>query len=135
MKKRSSPFPLPPGEMQPIGWVLLQHAAFKAQEPAQAFGRWSARIPQAYFKSVMGQVGGSGESQELSALRHYRSLAPMAQEARKPMFRLTAADGAIGSHAVAVTRCRDDFENLARRIAQRVGAPVTPAPPAQRATP
>lgn len=128
MRKRPGPFPLPAGEMQPVGWVLLQHAAFKAQEPARASGRWSARIPHAYSESVMGKAGDSSEVQELSALRHCRSLAPMAQEARKPMFRLTAADGAIGSHAVAVARCREDFENLARRIAHRVGTPVAPAP-------
>lgn len=126
MKKRPGPFDLPEGGMQPVGWVLLQHAALKAREPARAYGRWAARIPQAYAESVMGNSAGPAEPQELAALRHYRSLAPMAQEARKPMFKLTAADGAIGSHAVAVARCRDDFESLARRIAQRVRVPVPP---------
>ncbi len=34
------------------------------------------------------------------------------------MFKVTAADGALGSQATAVRRCFDDFEALARRIAE-----------------
>ena len=44
----------------------------------------------------------------------------MTQEARKPVFHLQAADGAIGSYADAVTRARTDFESLARSIASVV---------------
>ncbi|AUX37252.1 MULTISPECIES: hypothetical protein [Sorangium] len=53
---------------------------------------------------------------------------PMAQEARKPMFLLTPADGAIGSNAVAVQDCRRDFEALAHRIAAAAGSPLAPRP-------
>ena len=38
---------------------------------------------------------------------------PLAQEARKPMFALKAADGAIGGHAAAVEGCYRDFQELA----------------------
>ena len=41
---------------------------------------------------------------------------PMAMEARKPMFFLKPADGAIGAHVAAVGDCYRDFETLARRI-------------------
>jgi len=44
---------------------------------------------------------------------------PLAQEARKPMFHLKPADGAIGSHMRAVQDAYRDFEKLARIIAQR----------------
>jgi hypothetical protein len=44
----------------------------------------------------------------------------MAQEARKPIFRLTTADGAIGSHSAALSDARADFEKLARAILGRV---------------
>jgi len=124
MTKKSAPFSLPTGDMKPIGWVLLQHAAVKANEPVRAYGRWSARIPDAYAETVLESIGAAGDSGELAALRHYRSLAPMAQEARKPMFRLTAADGALGSHAVAVGRAREDFSDLARSIAAKIGLRV-----------
>ena len=48
----------------------------------------------------------------------------MAQEARKPIFRLTAADGAIGSHSYAVNEARAQFAALAREILSRMGAPA-----------
>ncbi len=121
MKKRSAPFSLPEGRMQPLGWVLLQHAALKANEPARAYGRWAALIPEAYRES--GLASGD-ETGELALLKHYRSLAPMAQEARKPIFKLTAADGALGSHAAAAQRARQDFEALARKIAKLAGVSI-----------
>ncbi len=46
---------------------------------------------------------------------------PLAQEARKPMFALRPADGAIGGHANAVQACYRDFRALARKIAERCG--------------
>ena len=35
----------------------------------------------------------------LAIMKPYRNLVPMAEERRKPIFKLTSADGAIGSHA------------------------------------
>ncbi len=42
----------------------------------------------------------------------------MSQDARKPMFDLTYADGAIGSHAQLVQTCANEFKNLAKVIAK-----------------
>jgi hypothetical protein len=55
-------------------------------------------------------------------LKHYRSLIPMGQEARKPIFHLTPADGAIGSHAQAVQEAYKDFQRLARKIQEEMRA-------------
>lgn len=44
----------------------------------------------------------------------------MAQEHRKPIFNLTSADGAIGSHFGAVQGAKGDFEQLAKKIAGRI---------------
>jgi hypothetical protein len=53
----------------------------------------------------------------LATLKDYRSLImPLAREARKPMFHLKPADGAIGSHVYAVQSCYRDFRNLASQI-------------------
>lgn len=41
----------------------------------------------------------------------------MAMEARKPIFFLKSADGAIGAHIEAVRNCYDDFQDLAKKIA------------------
>jgi hypothetical protein len=46
---------------------------------------------------------------------------PLAQEARKPMFKLKAADGAIGGHTQVVQDCYRDFRNLALEVARRCG--------------
>jgi chromosome partitioning protein len=45
----------------------------------------------------------------------------MAQDAHKPIFSLTSADGAIGAHIYAVKDCWEDFSNLATRIASAAG--------------
>lgn len=48
----------------------------------------------------------------------------MAMEARKPMFQLKPADGAIGAHTYAAQECVMDFQRLATRIAQACGVPL-----------
>lgn len=116
---------LPPGTMNPAGYVVLQHAV-RLDRPVKAYGKWMSRIPGEYGRSVLGESGNNSVTVEndpnaLSTLKHYRSLMPLAQEARKPMFFLKAADGAIGGHATAALDCYRDFRELARRIADRCG--------------
>jgi hypothetical protein len=57
----------------------------------------------------------------LALLKHYHSLMPMAQEAHKPMFHLTVADGATGWHFQAAQSAGKEFEKLAKRIAEGAG--------------
>lgn len=117
---------LPRDGMQPVGYVIQQHS-IRLDRPAKAYGRWMARVPALYRRAVLGQRARSGlpsvESDEhcLALLKHYRSLMPMAMEARKPIFHLRPADGAIGSHAQAVLDCRQDFHRLAQQVAARCG--------------
>jgi chromosome partitioning protein len=112
--------------MKPEGYVVLQHAV-RLDRPVAAYERWMARIPGVYRESVLAEPTADAPRRVeedvhcLSALKHYRSLMPLAQEARKPMFFLTAADGAIGGHAKAVQDCYRDFRRLAQIIAQRCG--------------
>ncbi len=116
-------FALPPGRMQPLGYVMLQHAV-RADRPAKWSEKWLQRVPGVYRESVLGEGAQSslpGEDHCLGTLRNYRSLMPMAQEARKPMFDLSPADGAIGSHAQLVRVCERDFRNLAETIARACG--------------
>jgi hypothetical protein len=61
---------------------------------------------------------------EIATLRNYRSLMPMAHDARKPMFDLRVADGAIGSTQELVRRCYLEFQALARALGDRVGVEV-----------
>lgn len=113
--------PLPAGHMKPIGYVMQQHAV-RQDRPVQAYLKWAARIPAEYRESVLNQSpeGTSEPAHDehcLATLRHYRSLMPMAMEARKPMFFLKSADGARAAHLAAVADCYRDFERLTAKIA------------------
>jgi hypothetical protein len=113
--------------MRAIGYVLMQHA-MRLGRPVKAYERWMARIPDAFREDMLDEAPYPttivADPYCLAALKHYRSLMPLAQDARKPMFLLKPADGAIGGHAQAVRDCYDDFQRLARALAQRVGVPV-----------
>lgn len=121
-KLASVDFELPGGRMLPIGYIVLQHAV-RLDRPVRAYAKWLNRIPTVYREAVLGE-GASASIEEgadphcLATLRNYRSLMPMSQDARKPMFDLTYADGAIGSHAQLVQTCADEFRDLAIGIAQ-----------------
>ncbi|GAA3879329.1 hypothetical protein GCM10022243_50040 [Saccharothrix violaceirubra] len=52
----------------------------------------------------------------LGTLKHYHSLMPLAQEAHKPIFSLTTADGAFGGHFQAARDAYGHFHALADRI-------------------
>jgi hypothetical protein len=57
----------------------------------------------------------------LAIVRHYRALVDMGRERRKPIFELSPADGAVGSHAAAVTDARQDYRRLALTLATSMG--------------
>ena len=67
-------------------------------------------------------TGSAGQGRPIATVKHYRSLVPLAQEARKPIFALAPADGAIGSHATAARDAFGDFQALANEIVRRVEA-------------
>ena len=117
--------PLPPARITPAGYVVMQHAAW-AGRPTQAYERWIQRIPGVYRTEALAETGpaavpADGDPNCLATVKHYRSLMPMAQEARKPMFHLRAADGALGGHLYAVQDCYRDFKKLAQSIAAACG--------------
>lgn len=116
-------FDLPAGAMSPVGYVLMQHVE-RLSRPAKAYKKWVDRIPATYADSVLQTPLDAAaqpiDSHCLARLKHYRSLAPMAQEVHKPIFALTAADGAIGSHAAAVRDAYSDFRALAVAILTRI---------------
>ena len=121
----SPEFQLPLGSMRVVGYVMQQHSV-RLDRPVKAYDRWAVRIPAQYRESVLGlspsdaPMDPSKDSECLATLKHYRSLVPLAQEARKPIFELTAADGALGSHALSVQGARRDFKALALAIQERL---------------
>ena len=118
-----SDLPLPSADITPAGYIVMQHAV-RAGRPVQAYQKWIRRIPEVYHQEALDEADASvsstdDDSECLATLKHYRSLMPMAQEARKPMFHLRAADGALGAHIHAVQDCYEDFKALATAIANK----------------
>ena len=128
LKRNPLKTPMPIGTMKPVGYVVLQHAV-RLDRPVQAYARWMERIPPAYRKYVLQKRAPlaahptTEDKHCLATLKHFRSLMPLAQEVRKPMFALKPADGAIGGHARAVSDCYDNFKALAVEIARRCDVP------------
>ncbi len=122
-------FELPKGAMQPEGYIVMQHID-RLSRPVRAYKKWMDRIPSTYRESILDEppsrILAPTDGHCLARLKHYRSLMPMAQEARKPIFQLASADGAIGSHAAAVRDAWSDFKALAVAILERI-EPQAPA--------
>lgn len=117
--------PLPPGSIAPLGYVVLRHS-IRLDRPVKAFERWIAKIPATYAEAVLGQAPDPAATIDtdpncIAKLKDYRSLMPLAQEARKPMFFLKAADGALGAHTYAVSDAYKDFNAVAKKIAACAG--------------
>ena len=117
--------PIPDGDTSPLGYIAMQHQE-RLSRPVKAYGAWLERMPAEYrsslslAKSTKVFAGVKDDPECLALLRHYKSLIPMAQEARKPVFLLKSADGAIGSHAASVTQAYDDFRTLAKKILKKI---------------
>ena len=123
---------LPSGAMCPAGYIVMQHSV-RMDRPVKAYDRWIARIPQVYREYVLDDRSTEiapvkYDSNCLALVKHYRSLMPMAQEARKPLFHLKPADGAIGAHYRAVQEAHVDFLFLAHRIASATGLTLLRSP-------
>jgi chromosome partitioning protein len=121
--KRQVVTPLPSGAMRPLGYVLL-NPSVRENRPVKAYQKWADRIPGIYAREVLGQevpIRPTGsDPNQLAMIKHFKSLMPMAQDARKPMFLLKPADGAIGGHAAAVDDCYRQFKALATTILEHV---------------
>lgn len=115
---------LPLGAMKPIGYIVMQHSV-RRDRPVKSYDKWIARIPDAYRRYVLQQDTAGTDVPTVvhdphcfALLKHYRSLMSMAQEARKPMFFLKPADGALGAHTYAVQDAYSDFKVLTEKVVE-----------------
>jgi cellulose biosynthesis protein BcsQ len=124
----ASDLSLPAGEISPIGYVILQFGV-RDSRPVKAYDRWVEKIPDTYHRSILGKsethLTIDADPNCLGLVKHYRSLVPLAMEARKPIFHLKASDGAIGAHYQAVQQCREAFADLAEKILKQMGLGVS----------
>ena len=110
----------PAGDMRPLGYVVRQSSR-RLDRPVRAYPLWLDRIPGVYATAVLGaEVAAPTKGHEIATVRNYRSLMPLAHDARKPMFDLRAADGAIGSTQRYVQVCFGEFRALAEEVLRRL---------------
>ena len=117
-------FDLPSGTMRPLGYVIQQHGV-RLSRPVKAYDRWARQMPAEYSRNVLGETPPPGpldpeaDVNRIASVKHYRSLVPLGQDARKPIFALSPADGALGSHATAARDAFGDFKQLVSEILNR----------------
>ncbi|MFI9588302.1 hypothetical protein ACIHCQ_42460 [Streptomyces sp. NPDC052236] len=106
--------------MTPLGYVIMQ-PEMRLDRPVKAYERWLERIPWVYSAAVLGEQSPAPDDDRhhIATLCNYRSLMPLAHDARKPMFELKAADGALGSTQKYVQTCYKEFRGLAENVLQR----------------
>jgi cellulose biosynthesis protein BcsQ len=119
---------LPDDAMQPVGYIVMQPNLYGGQV-TRAYDRWLQEIPFVYQELVLRKTRKKKLAVEndpncLAVLRHYRSLMPMAQAARKPIFKLSAAEGAIGAHSQAVQQVGKEFRALGKKLLERSAPPA-----------
>jgi chromosome partitioning protein len=120
LAKAPSIGPLPLGRMNVLGYVVPGHGV-RLYRPVKSYQRWMDQIPGEFRRSVLAEDGivptaVTDDKYCLALLKHYHSLLPLGQEARKPVFALTPADGAFGGHAQAAQSAYLDFKSLATAI-------------------
>jgi chromosome partitioning protein len=119
---------------EPIGYLVQQHLA-RSDRPVAGYRRWFEQIPQVFHEHVLGEQRSATTSEDdpycIALLKHFASLVPLAQLARKPLFDLKRADGVAGGQVQAVAHCRREFEHLALALASRLDLPLGPAIPSR----
>ncbi|MFJ3089911.1 AAA family ATPase [Streptomyces sp. NPDC086838] len=119
-----SGFSAPRADMRPLGYVIMQ-PEMRLDRPVKAYLRWLQRIPWVYAAAVLNEEAPEHDDDQhrIATLRNYRSLMPLAHDARKPMFDLKAADGALGSTQKYVQTCYREFHGLAEGVLARTEEP------------
>jgi chromosome partitioning protein len=115
---------LPEGKMEPVGYVVMQPSLY-GDGVTKAHAKWLERMPRQFAESLAQlstqRTSVTRDPKSLGVVKHLRSLMPLAHEARKPVFHLRPADGALGAHATAAQQAGREFKKLAKRIATEIG--------------
>ncbi len=110
--------------MEPAGYVVMQPNLYGGHV-TRAYERWITRIPTEFAEHVLKSRASTAsvntDPRSFGVVKHYRSLMPLAHDARKPIFHLQAADGVLGAHGTAAREAAKDFRRIGKKLADRVG--------------
>lgn len=119
IKRRNINFPNANDYRNPVIAEIMKTMGY-----VNRFLKWANRIPNVYREYVLKQgaanINVENDDNCIGLLKHYHSLAPMAMEARKPIFLLKPAEGAIGAHFQAVNRSYEDFKKITNSILDKI---------------
>jgi len=113
-------------DFEPRGYIVQQHLA-RSDRPVKGYQRWVSQIPAVFHAEVLKTPrkrwpkAVDDDTYCIALLKHFASLVPIAQQARKPIFDLKQADGVGGGQIQAVARARSEFTELARAIGRILG--------------
>jgi chromosome partitioning protein len=116
---------LPIHGFQPIGYIVQQHLA-RADRMPSGYAQWAGKIPSYFHEYVLGEspppatLTVEEDEQCIATIKHFASLVPIAQLARKPIFDLKQADGISGGQLQAVARRRQEFDQLVSHLLVRL---------------
>jgi chromosome partitioning protein len=114
---------LPKGNPNLVGYVIQQHSIL-LDRPGFDYNSWITKARKIYNNNgvISNQIAAPIRSTDdpncLAILKNYQNLVPMALAARKAVFQLKPADGAIGAYSQAVREVSEDFRQLAQKIAR-----------------
>lgn len=116
--------PLPRHAAKPLGYIVQQHLA-RVDRPVEGYRRWAVQIPSVFHRYVLGDpaefdVEIDDDPCCIANLKHFASLVPLAQAARKPLFDLKRAHGIGGGQSQTVAKAGSEFEALTRDLMKRV---------------
>ncbi len=115
--KKNTVVELPRGLMQPAGYITLRHRVHSHRSITN-YAYWMTQIPDVYHQFILNKSTPTQDEHCLSTLMPSWSLMQMAMEVHKPMFFLKPADGAMGTHALAVKDDYQEFKQLALKLAK-----------------
>jgi hypothetical protein len=110
---------------EPIGYIVQQHLA-RVDRPVRAYADWVRQIPRVFYQQVLDDQAGPFPTEAtadpycIAQLKHFASLVPFAQSARKPIFDLKQADGVGGGQIQSVALARREFQKLAEDLLTRL---------------
>lgn len=118
---------LPTHDFLPIGYIVQQHLA-RVDRPVAGYAKWAEQIPEVFHEYVLSESDFSIQGQSfdedpgcIATIKHFASLVPTAQIARKPIFDLKVADGIGGGQIQSVAKSRREFEALVFELSKRLG--------------
>ncbi len=115
----------PPAKIQATGYIL-GHIHQRGLRQTAAVRSIADQIPALYRKHILYEPSPDSvmlveDEYCLAGIRNFHSLIQLSDDARKPIFDLQPADGAIGAHGHYVQQAFKDFKALSDKILSRMG--------------